>query len=400
MPRLEAVRPKVSCLSSKNRKSSGFCWSKTAPATMAPLGAPCGQSLARLQDQQSTRSIAYNGGTAISESSSRARQRFAFGLSGGVLPPTHWNDRSSQIRIHGHDHQRRPEPPQGRRQRVMAISTLWPKPPRWPIQPGAVDPGGRWVWHTRPRFILPLWEQASAGAAQRYVGLAQTRRSAKTWQLNAGAAAMHTRYGPGVSIPTDNGARARGTRRQQSKLRRLGAERALHDRPADQRSIWWRINQAPVPVGHFKHCRSHSMAVVRHHAEPASPGQWWRHGHDHVVGRDRERYDLVDDRRHMATGTPRAVRGRLVACLQYGGGDQHQRPVRHLPLGLGVLNLAGLQRRHRAHRVLRLIRTPAMVRRWHADPFGFLRPWNELPALMGSAPPATPPRPAPAWSPS
>jgi hypothetical protein len=35
--------------------------------------------------------------------------------------------------------------------------------------------------------------------------------------------------------------------------------------------------------------------------------------------------------------------------------------------------------------------TPAMVRRWHADPFGFLRPWNELPALMGSAPPAMPP---------
>jgi hypothetical protein len=30
--------------------------------------------------------------------------------------------------------------------------------------------------------------------------------------------------------------------------------------------------------------------------------------------------------------------------------------------------------------------TPAMVRRWHADPFGFLRPWNELLALMGSAP--------------
>jgi Concanavalin A-like lectin/glucanases superfamily len=34
--------------------------------------------------------------------------------------------------------------------------------------------------------------------------------------------------------------------------------------------------------------------------------------------------------------------------------------------------------------------TPAMVRRWHADPFGFLRPWNEVPALMGSAPPSTP----------
>jgi hypothetical protein len=33
---------------------------------------------------------------------------------------------------------------------------------------------------------------------------------------------------------------------------------------------------------------------------------------------------------------------------------------------------------------------PAMIRR-HADPFGFLRPWNEVPALIGSAPPATSP---------
>jgi hypothetical protein len=86
----------------------------------------------------------------------------------------------------------------------MAISTLWPKPPRWP--PGGVDPGQRWIWHTRPRFILPLWEHASAGAAQCYGRLAQTRRTARTWQLNAGAAAMRTTWGPGVSIPTDNGA--------------------------------------------------------------------------------------------------------------------------------------------------------------------------------------------------
>jgi hypothetical protein len=35
---------------------------------------------------------------------------------------------------------------------------------------------------------------------------------------------------------------------------------------------------------------------------------------------------------------------------------------------------------------------PAMVRRWHADPFGFLRPWNELPVLMAVR------HPAPAWS--
>jgi hypothetical protein len=35
--------------------------------------------------------------------------------------------------------------------------------------------------------------------------------------------------------------------------------------------------------------------------------------------------------------------------------------------------------------------TPAMVRRWHADPFGFLGPWGAMPALIGSASPATPP---------
>src|ERR671918_1982654 len=91
----------------------------------------------------------------------------------------------------------------------MAISTLWPKPPRWQVQPGAVDPGQRWVWHTRPRFILPMWEHASAGAAQRYGRLAQTRRTARTWQLNTGAAAMQTRYGPGVSIPRPTAPRSR-----------------------------------------------------------------------------------------------------------------------------------------------------------------------------------------------
>jgi hypothetical protein len=44
--------------------------------------------------------------------------------------------------------------------------------------------------------------------------------------------------------------------------------------------------------------------------------------------------------------TPRAVRGRLLACLQYRGGDQQQRHIRHPPLGLGLLNVAGLGRVH------------------------------------------------------
>jgi hypothetical protein len=35
--------------------------------------------------------------------------------------------------------------------------------------------------------------------------------------------------------------------------------------------------------------------------------------------------------------------------------------------------------------------TPAMIRWWNADSFRFLRPWNEVPALIASAPHATPP---------
>jgi hypothetical protein len=38
--------------------------------------------------------------------------------------------------------------------------------------------------------------------------------------------------------------------------------------------------------------------------------------------------------------------------------------------------------------------TRAMVRRWHVDPFGFLRPWGDVPALIPSAHPPRPPRPA------
>src|SRR5262245_45211262 len=68
-----------------------------------------------------------------------------------------------------------------------------------------------------------------------------------------------------------------------------------------------------------------------------------------------------------------------------------QAAARSGPRVVGKLAIIRLQRRHRAHRVLRLILYPAMVRRWRANPFGFLRPWNELPALMVSATPSTPP---------
>jgi hypothetical protein len=94
------------------------------------------------------------------------------------------------------------------------------------------------------------------------------------------------------------------------------------------------------------------------------------------------------------TGPPGVSVVKVFAGIQWGpssGGDQHQRPVRHLPLGLGLLDVAGLQRRHRAHRLLRLVLDPcdgaAVARR----SVRLSAPMERAAALFGSAPPATPP---------
>jgi Concanavalin A-like lectin/glucanases superfamily len=87
----------------------------------------------------------------------------------------------------------------------MTLHPTWPKPGRWPLQPGTVDPNQRWLWHSRPRFVLPIWEHVSADAAQRYrlLGSGITTRD---WILQTGAAPAQSRYGPNIDIPTTNGA--------------------------------------------------------------------------------------------------------------------------------------------------------------------------------------------------
>ena len=191
--------------------------------------------------------------------------------------------------------------------------------------------------------------------------------------------------------PDGQRGRGRGPCRQQSQLRRLGAERILHDRSADQGSIRWRIDQASVPVGHFQHRRSHSVAFVRHHAEPASPGQRWRHvtitssvaivndtTWSTIVGTWRPgRLELYVDGFSRASSTAAATStSALFGIYRWGWGFSTSQDFNGEIALIACFASAW---------------TPAMVRRWHADPFGFLRPWNEMPALIGSAPPSTPP---------
>jgi hypothetical protein len=73
----------------------------------------------------------------------------------------------------------------------------------------------------------------------------------------------------------------------------------------------------------------------------------------------------------------------ILARLQYRGGDQHQRLIRHLPLGLGFSTSQDFNGDIALVACFASAWTPAMVRRWQADPFGFLRPvqrrscWNQ-----------------------
>jgi hypothetical protein len=269
----------------------------------------------------------------------------------------------------------------------MAISPLWPKPPRWPVQPGTVDPNQRWVWHTRPRFILPTWEHAGAGAAQRYRRIG---RGARVWQLNAAAAAMRTRYGPGVSIPTTDGA----------EIESLGNAGP----PAS-----WAANE-PYTIA----------LLIKGRSGGASTKHLYRSGSsstgDHILFLTS---GTTPNLRHQASGGGTVTitssvaivndttwstivgtwrPGRLELYVDGWSRASSTAAGTNTSATFGIYRWGwGFSTSQDFNGDIALIAcfasswTPAMIRRWHADPFGFLRPWNELPALMGSPPSSTPP---------
>jgi Concanavalin A-like lectin/glucanases superfamily len=269
----------------------------------------------------------------------------------------------------------------------MAISPLWPKPPRWPIQPGTVDPNQRWVWHTRPRFILPTWEHAGAGAAQRYRRIG---RGARVWQLNAAAAAMRTRYGPGVSIPTTDGAEIEslgnaGPPASWAANEPYTIALLLKGRSGGASTKHLYRSGTSSTADHILFLTSGTTPNLRHQASGGgtvtitssvaivNDTTWstivgtWRPG----------RLELYVDGFSRASSTAAATNtSALFGIYRWGWGFSTSQDFNG---DIALIACFGSSW------------TPAMVRRWHADPFGFLRPWNEVPALTGSAPPATPP---------
>ena len=263
--------------------------------------------------------------------------------------------RGAQIRVYRRDHQRRHEPAQERRQRVARHGDLASS-----AQAAAVADPPR---YRRSKSALGLAHAAAlhpahVGARKRgpCAALCASRANA---QDSPDVAAEHRRRGDA------NPLRSRCQHFHEQRCRDRGLAGSNPSFAAWEQNEPYTI--ALLIKGHPPStCTDRALSAPAITCcslrlaprPPASPGERWRHSHDHVVRRDRERYDLVDARRDLASRMPRAARGRLVASVQHRGGDQHQHPVRHLSLGLGLLDLAGLKRRRRAHRVLRLILDP------------------------------------------
>ena len=269
----------------------------------------------------------------------------------------------------------------------MAINLLQPKPQRWLHAPGLVNPNWQWVWSARPRLILPMWEHASAGAAQRYSRTPQSR-GGRTWQLNTGAAATRTPWGPGVAIPTTNGAEIEPTN-------------------VLPNNIGWGANEPYTMAFVMKRISGGASTQHIYRSNSSSTG-------DHIGFFTS---GVTPNLRHDGTGTVTITSSVNVVNDTTWFTLVYTWQPNFLGLYLdGILRASSTAAATATSDAFNIYRwgwgfstsqdfngevalvacfasawTAAMVRRWHADPFGFLRPWSEVPALISSPPP--PPAP-------
>ena len=187
----------------------------------------------------------------------------------------------------------------------MPINPVWPKPYKWLVDPRLVHPGQRWVWHTKPRFIVPAWEDARPGTAQRYRRLRYGRGSQHDWRLNTSASTIRTRrhrpdpvlrrlldgpHGPPVArrplrlpAPLERGACAHGQcaaphaprdRHRRAHLPDGVASRLsklTRDRLQETCTPTWFGGRARVPRPYYQRTRAPDHAVVRLRPENSIP---------------------------------------------------------------------------------------------------------------------------------
>ena len=269
----------------------------------------------------------------------------------------------------------------------MPINPVWPKPYKWLVDPRLVHPGQRWVWHTKPRFIVPAWEDARPGTAQRYRRLRYGRGSQHDWRLNTSASTIRTRFGPAISIPTTDGAELEGANslpivffNNESytialllKGRSGGASTKHLYRSGvsstDDHILWLASGVTP----NLRHDSNTGTVTITSSVSVTNDTAW----HTLVATWRPRRLELYLDGISRANSTAANTNtSDAFGIYRWGWGFSTNQDFNG---DIALILCCGA------------CWTGHMVRRWHADPFGFLRPWNEVPALMASAPPATPP---------
>ena len=205
----------------------------------------------------------------------------------------------------------------------MADLGFWPKPSKWPIQPGTVRPRAA-LGVAHPAALHP----ARLGARQR--GRGQRYRRLRYGRGGGGLAAEHlrlppcrTRYGPASACRRRTAPSSRAS--EQRHVRLVGRERALHHRAPDQGSIGRRgapstCTGRALPAPATTSCGSRPA-----HAEPAPRG---------VAGGTvtiTSAVAIVNDTTwqrssdHVAPATPRAVPWTATGREQHGG--EHRAPA-------------------------------------------------------------------------
>jgi hypothetical protein len=259
-----------------------------------------------------------------------------------------------------------------------------PKPLRDLTVPGLLHPGWHWIWRTRPKLVMCFQEHAAVGAASRFRPL----MSRPDWRLQNSATMGRGRFGPHVSMPDASATEIEKFDRPLTYTQNESYTIAMLVRPGagDADQHLWRSGSGSNLNHMYFLSGGDRRILVRHTAVGGGTlslgptdtielgiGSWqtiaavWRPG----------RLEHYRNGQLRASSTAANVATSAAFAIQrFGWGFA------------GSQNFIG--------DIAQIICcgsawTPAMVARWHADPFGFVRPYHELPSLIGSTPPAGPP---------
>jgi hypothetical protein len=264
----------------------------------------------------------------------------------------------------------------------MTLRLQWPKPARWPLTQQAVHPAHRFVWQSRPRLILPFWNHRGTGnvyAGQNAGNLRiRSMLSRWPWRLNDDASLGLDRLGTHLSVPTTPG--------QVASLVYPNDCQIAANQPY---TIALLVRPDPGGASVQQFCRDGVNSTGNTFIVLSSKRVWYRHDGDDlgpstatlladnvwatiVASWARNTMHLYIGGRPTLSRTSSIATSAAKTFRRFGWSWATDEDFNG-DIGLVVVSASKW--------------TSAMVARWHADPFGFLRPEREVPGLLFSAPP-------------